>query len=61
MVPPRRCRRVAVDGAEYCEVHVPHSDLQTLLRGCFRTGWEYGVERWIKEQEVKKQRRERGL
>ena len=45
-IPPRRCRRVAVEGEEYCEIHEGMAELQGLYRRCLKVGWEYMVGRW---------------
>ena len=61
--PPRRCRRVAVEGQPYCAVHAPHAELQQLYAQLMRPGWERTVERYGREQErlVRRQHRlERG-
>ena len=52
LAPPRRCRNPALAHSEYCEAHACQADLQNVLRGCFRVGWEYGVERWEREQQA---------
>jgi hypothetical protein len=44
LVPPRRCRRPALEGQKYCEGHQPQADLQDLLHECFGIGWELRVE-----------------
>jgi hypothetical protein len=49
--PPRRCRRVAFDDSDYCEVHEDQAELQDLYRRLLRAGWEHTVERWERDQE----------
>ena len=45
LIPPRRCRKIAKDTDEYCEVHAPQRELQELYRRCLRMGWEGIVRR----------------
>ena len=47
---PHRCRRVAVEGHEFCEVHRRQADLQKLYQQILASGWEYRVRIWMEEQ-----------
>lgn len=47
VIPPRRCRRVAMDGGRYCELHRRQADLQDLFRDLLVIGWEYRVQRYL--------------
>lgn len=46
--PPRRCRRVAIGGSEYCEVHAGQAEIQGLYRELLVSYWETKVARWEK-------------
>ncbi len=46
MGPPRRCRKVALDGAKYCELHAGQADIQELYEELLGFGWEAKVEWW---------------
>ena len=43
---PRRCRRVAQTGGEYCELHAAQAEIQGLYRELLVTYWESRVDRW---------------
>ena len=43
---PRRCRRVAQCGDDYCEIHASQADIQGLYRELLVSYWEMRVERW---------------
>ncbi|MBN1337174.1 MAG: hypothetical protein JXB39_14535 [Deltaproteobacteria bacterium] len=55
LVPPRRCRRVALEGSDYCEVHAPQAYLQDLLRRLFPLSWHVTVEVWMRDPRVREQ------
>ena len=48
--PPRRCRKAALMGEEWCEVHRGQAEVQALLRQVLRPGWEGTVERWERQR-----------
>lgn len=47
---PRRCRRVALDDSDFCEVHEDQRELQELYQQLLRPGWEHTVARWERER-----------
>ena len=48
--PPRRCRKVALEGQLLCEIHLKQADLQDLYRRLLGAGWHFAVERWERER-----------
>jgi hypothetical protein len=49
LIAPRECRRVALDGSDFCEIHDRQRDVMNLYLKLLGPLWKYEVERWERE------------
>jgi hypothetical protein len=54
---PRRCRRPAIEGQPFCEVHERQAELQKLYQQLLVHGWEHRVDYWLRDQQRRQAQR----